>query len=168
MRKDRAREMPDKSSLTYWENHYSFPLIFSFCRDWTAHILTVGKQCLCGSTQFDSTYDVYILKIRSKVPCPCRQRPKDVHRLDCATIPKFATSRSTRFLKIASSAGWRERVDQRVGIEIGILGSGSFPRYTANLHPRPGMQILSFLAGSGQLRLPAVASPVSQFLRKFR
>jgi hypothetical protein len=43
-----------------------------------------------------------------------------------------------------------------------------FHAIATGLHPRPSMRILSFLADSGQLRLPPATSPVSQFLRKFR
>jgi hypothetical protein len=38
--------MPDKSSLTPCGNHFSSPLNFSFFRDWTPQILTVGKYSL--------------------------------------------------------------------------------------------------------------------------
>jgi hypothetical protein len=63
---------------------------------------------------------------KSLIPSPkAGRRPSTLPR---ATIPKLATSRSTRFLTIASSASWTRAVYRGGGIEIDILGPGSFPR----------------------------------------
>jgi hypothetical protein len=63
----------------------------------------------------DIAYDAHILKIRNKVPYPRRQRAGRCSSTSPrAIIRKFATSRSTRFLTIASSANWT-----RVGLSKG-------------------------------------------------